>query len=712
MVVRRLPRKHTFSWRVGMCFKNILDELDEIIYVADIETYDVLFLNKAAANLLLRKNGEERKCYAVIHGKTAPCEFCNNAELSETFFFYWEYTNEKCRRHFMVKDKLIPWNGRKACLGVAVDITEKEEEKNRIRSELKASATVVDCLRALDQEEEPSRAAAKVLRLVGAFYAADRVFFWAAGYAGSGGGQEGDEWRAPGVAAHPVPVRDRAHCYMQRWNAEFAQAGGAIVNVPVPSDGDGPAFAPLMLVPMFQGVHVTGCLGAENPRCSADASLLQSVAYFMKNYLEKQESKRHLEWLGFTDPLTRLGNRNGYIARLREMKRSAAKDFGVVYVDINGLKALNYKFGHDYGDRVIVKVADILRGIFLDDVFRTGDDEYVAVCSGMSKHAFDGRVEAMRRAFADTGECNVSCGAAWKSRVEDVDALIRHADELMAIEKQSYYKDNLGRRPLHRSSVLEETLRSLERREFLIHLQPKVCLKTGAPGGAEALVRRRDRDGAFISPAMFIPLLESALLVRHVDFFVLHEVCGLLRQWMGRGAALFPVSVNLSRITLMEHGIVEKIASVCRMYGVPHRLIDIEITESVGNMDMGCLRSVADDLLECGFTLSLDDFGAKYCNLALLTDIKFNFLKIDKEIIGNLADNNRSRLIIKHCIEVCAEMDDVHCIAEGVENQQQLDILRTYRCDYGQGFYFSRPLAVTAFERAYIDAPPGGAAAS
>lgn len=684
-----------------MDFKNILDEIDEIVYVADLETYDLLFLNKAAANAFSVQEGE-RKCYAVIHGKTAPCEFCGNAALSEASFLRSEFTSETCQRRFTAKGRLVFWNGRKARLGVAVDITEKRE-KNSLQGELRGASTVVKCLRVLEQEQDLSEAAARVLEVVGRFYRADRVFFWTAGRAEGGEGENSVEWRAPD-AARLEPVRDRIRRCMRRWYAGVAPDREAIADVPASSVGAGAAFAGLMLAPILRGGHAVGCLGAENPRSSPhDDSLLQSVAYFMKNYLERQEIRRRLEWLGFADPLTRLGNRNGYLARLREMKRNTARDFGVVHVDINGLKALNESLGHDYGDKVITKVADVLRGVFKEDIFRTGDDEYIVICSDISKRTFDARVEAMRRAFADTEDCNVSCGAAWKSRVEDLDALIRHADELMTIEKQAYYRNNLGRRPLPHSSVLEETLRGLERGEFLIHLQPKVRLESGAIGGAEALIRKRDRNGGLVPPDTFIPLLESELAIRHVDFFVLHEVCALLRQWMRRGAALFPVSVNLSRVTLMEHDIVEKIASVCRRHEVPHRLIDIEITESAGDMGMDCLCGLADSLVARGFTLSLDDFGAKYCNLALLTDIKFNFLKIDREIIGNLADNDRSRVITKHCIEICRDMDTVYCVAEGIENQRQLDILRDYRCDLGQGFFFSRPLAVTAFERAYID---------
>lgn len=688
---------------------DILNEFEDIIYISDMESYELVFVNSNAQKIFSADTIENKKCYEIIQGKTSPCEFCTNRFLSQSTFYCWEYTNLKFGRHFLAKDKLILWNGRKFRLEIAIDITEKQREKDKIQKALMVESTIVECLRILDMEKGREQAVERVMSIVGRFYMADRTYIWMLHE--NDAGQE-YEWFARDVAPRAESLRERALFQMRHWKAALAEDGEVIAgtlasSIPHTLPEDAPhslrKLEGLIVLPIMRDGNLVGCVGVDNPRyAAADSSLLRSVAYFIKSYLEKQEIKNYLEWLSFTDSLTRLGNRNNYIAVLQQMKKSVVHDFGVIFIDVNGLKNLNDTFGHDYGDRIIIKVADILRGIFTENIFRTGGDEYIVICRKMAKMEFDAKVADMRRAFAEAGDCEVACGVVWKSTVEDIDTLIRYADELMYIEKQSYYKSNLGKRPLHHSALLEETLQSLENGEFLVYLQPKVCLESGRLGGAEALIRKRGKDSSVIAPSYFIPLLESELLIRHIDFFVLHEVCKLLQSWRRQHISAFPISVNLSRITLMEHNIVEKISNVCKMYDIPTNFIDIEITESVGSINIESLNEISNELSRYGFTISLDDFGARYCNLSILTDIKFNYLKIDKTIIDSLIKNKRSRIIIKHCIDICTELENVASIAEGIENEEQMHILKEYKCNYGQGYYFSRPMDISRFESAYI----------
>lgn len=687
----------------------ILDEFEDIIYVADLETYELLFLNKAAQKVFASGLSAGGKCYEILQDKDTPCEFCTNHLLTRDAFYCWEYTNLKFGRHFLVKDKMILWEGRKARLQVAIDITTKEKEKDKIQRELNVESTIVDCIRILDRAETQQEAIDRILEVVGRFYMADRCYLLPLGGSDA---RQAHEWCARGVK-RTGGFRTSFLAGAEPWKSLFLEKGELVVEslakilaenaLPIPPV---PGLEAFMVVPVANGGQISDGLGVDNPRAFlGETSLLRSMAYFIETYVEKQHIRNYLEELSYTDTLTRLGNRNKYITALQRMKDDPPGDFGVIFIDVNGLKAANDAYGHDYGDRIIVRVADVLRDIFTDMIFRTGGDEYVVICNGMGRQAFSARVEDMRAAFSKEPDCDVSCGVVWKSGVEDIDALIRYADELMYVEKQSYYKSNLGKRSLHHSSLLEETLQSLEHGEFIMYLQPKVSLGSGSLCGAEALIRKKGKNHELVQPDSFVPLLESELLIRHVDFFVLHEACKLLKAWSRQGIPLLPLSVNLSRVTLMEHNIVESIAAVCDMYGVPHELIDIEITESVGKLSIESLVEVTNNLSGSNFTISLDDFGSQYCNMDVLTNIKFNYLKLDRSIISILDRNLRSSIITKYFIEMCMEMDNVHSVAEGIETRRQLDILRMYHCDYGQGYFFSRPLDVTSFERLYAGSP-------
>ncbi len=689
---------------------DILNKLDEIIYVVDMESYELLYLNRAARSLCAgERETLGRKCYKVLQGRDEPCHFCPVDNLRDDVFHCWEYANLKFGRHFLVRDKIVSWRGRKARLEVAVDVTRQQREKECLERRLNIKSTVMKCVRLLEQtsDDEPLT---DLLALVADFYMADRAYLAACRPCGERVPQV-REWHAPGVPSRGDELRR----WCKEGHAAWREARERIVIAGPAGEEDfasvvsPPGVDAFMSVPVEWGDGrgsgaraAVGYLGVDNPRHAfGDTSLLESVAYVVRNWEERRLLRRYLEGLSFTDVLTGLGNRNRYTAALEAVRGAPGSDVGVAFVDINGLKALNDRFGHDYGDRLIVKVARILKTVFEDCVFRTGGDEFVVLCRDMSQMEFSARVERMLALFKAAPDCVVSCGSAWKGELQDVDRLVRYADELMYAEKQAFYKTRVGQRSLHHSSLLEETLLSLKKREFLVQLQPKVRLDSGRLVGVEALVRKRDAGG-LIPPDRFIPLLESEFLIRHIDFFVLHTICSLLATWRRAGATLVPVSVNLSRITLMERGIVGKVADVCDCYRVPHSYIDLEITESVDKLSLESLTEISERFREEGFSISLDDFGARYCNMSILTRIRFNSVKIDKSIVDGICRNERARIVTKHSIEICNELENARAVAEGIETQGQLDVLRSLHCHYGQGYLFSPPLDIDVFEARYL----------
>ena len=280
--------------------------------------------------------------------------------------------------------------------------------------------------------------------------------------------------------------------------------------------------------------------------------------------------------------------------------------------------------------------------------------------------------------------------------------LISYADRLMYINKQSYYSSTKHGNLSYRADMTVKLLAAIKEGEYLIHLQPKVNLKTMEVCAAEALVRRQDATGKLIMPSRFIPFFEEESIIRHIDLYVLENVCKLLSEWKSREYECIPISVNLSRITLMEDGIVEKLVNVCDKYEIPHSLIDIEVTESISKMETSTLISLSKSIKSAGFSLSLDDFGSQYSDFAILTLIDFDMIKIDKQLIDEIENNEKSRILLKHSINICREMNRVASLAEGIETEKQHLLLKEFNCNFGQGYYYSRPVDVKTFEKSFM----------
>lgn len=691
--------------------QKIMDEIEDLIYVADIETYELLYINKKGSRLFGIEDFKQGKCYKLLQNRNEPCTFCTNARLKEDSFYTWEYLNPLVNRYYLLKDKLISWNGRHVRLEICTDITNKEIASKNIERKLQIEEILLQCIRDLSTEPDIDVAINRLLQTIGIFHKADRAYIFECDY-NNAIINNTYEWCNDEVKPQLENLQNVPMEIIEHWLRQFRLKGYfAISSLDTLSEARGPEYEvlaaqnieSLMAAPLMDEGKIIGFLGIDNPRAyTSDFSLLNSITYFVQTDVKKRKILQQLEYLSYTDALTGLGNRNKYIQFLRGMEEEPPKSVGIVFLDINGLKEANDKYGHVYGDRLIAKTAEILNIVFENHVFRIGGDEFIAFGINIGKDKFDSDMAKLHRLVDEAKDCNVSFGATWKSDDFNISELISYADKLMYINKQSYYSSTRQSNLSYRADITVKLIASLKAGDYLIHLQPKVNLKTMELAGAEALIRRQDASGKLVMPSRFIPLFEAENIIRHVDFFTLEKVCQVLSDWRDKGYRLVPVSVNLSRVTLMEDDIVEKLIAVCGKYAVPHHLIDIEVTESISEMTTETLISLAKEIKNAGFSLSLDDFGSQYSDFAILTLIDFDLIKIDKQLIDEIESNEKSRILLKHSINICNEMHDVSSLAEGVETEKQHRLLQQFRCDYGQGYFYSRPIDVESFEKKYM----------
>ena len=639
--------------------QSIINLQNLVAYATDTDTNEIIYMTQPAATLYGFKDVQEtygRKCYQLIQGMDTVCPFCTNSKLIPDKPYHWQHYNEKLQTWFDITDILVMFEGKSCRLEIARDITDQKVRFDRVSSRLTVEETLVDCIQTLSSEADVNAAVDRFLEIIGHFYTADRayIFEYEKNYI-----KNTFEWCAPDILHQMKVLQEIPIEYVSEWNYKFELDGEFfITSLDKELEVDTPEYRilkdqgieSLAVAPLRKNGKIIGFLGVDNPRESTDdLTLLRSVCSFVLEEMERRRLIRDLELSSYTDFLTGLQNRNSYIKMLDKLSGQTLQSLGVIYIDINGMKKINDSNGHEYGDRVIKKVADTLKLRVGPEAYRVGGDEFTVLCVDIEEQEFRALTEKLVRDFDKNKEYDVSIGHTWKEGNISADEEILKADDLMYAEKQRYYHAVLQGDRRARAGIATELLEDIADRRFEVYYQPQICLKTGRIIGAEALVRKWNKRGNLVLPDHFIPQYERERVIRHLDLYVLQTVCADLQKWKRQGIETH-ISSNFSRVTLMASDIVMKIKQICQEYGVPAENITIEVTENISKLEPHQLLELMKQLIGEGFSVSLDDFGSKYSNLSILTTLDFNEIKFDKSLVDKLSSDVKSRIVMKNYI--------------------------------------------------------------
>lgn len=446
-----------------------------------------------------------------------------------------------------------------------------------------------------------------------------------------------------------------------------------------------------------------GAVGFSNkPEKPFDDRLLRAITRFIQEGFTKAGMQEELKAIGEMDFLTGFYSRPRYATEISKYQLFPPSHLGVVFININGLRKTNEYLGFAKGDDLITKTSDLLRTFFAEPFYRVSGDEFICFCDDDTEQKFLKKLNHLRSELKRTGDFPFAVGHAWGKGKVNVERLVAEADTVMYINKQEYYHSTHRVVGEEQDTVLGDLLSAISNEEFLVYLQPQMSLADGSVMGAEALIRRLNKkENKMIFPDEFIPIYEQKSIIRHVDIFVLNKVCQLQAQWEKQGKSI-PISVNLSRVTLIEYDIVNTVAKICDNHGVAHNLIIIEITERIGLIENEVATSLIDEFRGKGFKISLDDFGCAYSNIVTLANISVDEVKIDKSLVDNLMENEKNQIIVKSMISMCNQFQNTHTLAEGIEKPEQADLLREYGCSFVQGYHYSRPIPNEEFFEKYI----------
>jgi EAL domain-containing protein (putative c-di-GMP-specific phosphodiesterase class I) len=254
----------------------------------------------------------------------------------------------------------------------------------------------------------------------------------------------------------------------------------------------------------------------------------------------------------------------------------------------------------------------------------------------------------------------------------------------------------MNARAVERQSIEESLRRALERREFALHYQPKVNLKTGAIIGAEALLRWTHPTRGSVSPIDFIPVAEDCGLILPIGAWVLHEACAQARAWIGEGLPPISMAVNVSAIEFRHEKFLEGLFAILDQTGFDPKSLELELTESVLMKHAASTAKILRKVRESGIGVAVDDFGTGYSSLSYLQKFSIDAVKIDQSFVRQISTAGEDTTIVKAVIGMARGLK-LRVIAEGVETLDEVAFLRAYRCEEAQGYYFSRPVPAEQF---------------
>ncbi len=672
----------------GMDQEHLINDENELIYVIDLENYNLLFLNKAAKKKMGLRDEEykEKKCYQLLHGLSEPCLCCKKNLLSSNEIYKWENCAHRKEAYYL-KHKLVDWKGKLVKLETGFQaIVEENKEDSHGEIELILLQAINDLMKEADFFE----AMYLVLKKIGQIYNAESVYI-----VEIGAGRQGKilyKWnKNADTDEKALTLQDEL--LIGSWNRIGRGKKWNVLSI-----GEALHIVPMVDIEYGDGYFAIECIDAGGKQLSH----ILLIGHVILNEITKKNLQNKIEYINRYDALTGVFQRKLYLEHLRGLEEKEPNMLGVLLADINGLKKINEYYGNAQGDELLQITGNFLRGQFgVDSVFRLNGDEFIVLCENIQRKDFHLKVQSLKEDFEEMNYFGVSVGYTWSEKEFDLNQLIAHAEESLYIEKQKAYVDEEAFVKRNRPKHVNELLRSIGNKEYQMYLQPKNDMNTGELIGAEALVRYMHPQMGMIPPSKFIPALERERTIRYIDFFMYEEVCKIMEQWHKKGRNLLPVSLNFSRATILERDFMEQLLSIYEKYEIPYNCIEIEITESMGELEKETLSEISTQMREKGFRVSLDDFGSQYTNMAILTIMDFDTLKLDRSLVSRLEKSQENRIVVQHVIEMCKEMG-VHCLAEGVENEFQKNLLREMGCDFAQGYLFNKPLPVSSFEAHYF----------
>ena len=402
-----------------------------------------------------------------------------------------------------------------------------------------------------------------------------------------------------------------------------------------------------------------------------------------------------------------------YINRFDQYNPNAKMD--AIVVNVKKFRTINALLGHRFGDRLLISIAQSLRKLmnqYEGIVSRVDSDMFYLYISSIDNYE-EVLTKALEEASAKVHKEGKVAFKIGINRIVNIEQSVekRFDDALRALRLN---KDNLQTtmvvydKEMHEKELFEEKLvlefsKSLENREFKIYLQPKMNISSDKPylSSAEVLVRWIHPVHGLISPALFVPLFENNGLITRLDKYIWNEAAAQIKEWKDKYGIVVPLSINVSRVDLFSATLVDDLMEIMSKYELSFEELYLEVTESACVEDAKEVTRRVKALKEKGFIIEMDDFGTGYSSLHMVSSLPLDAIKVDRSFVFNLLSSEKSKMLVSIIIEI-TRLLNAKCIAEGVETEEQLKLLKEMGVEIIQGFYFSPAIPTDAFFDKYL----------
>ena len=380
----------------------------------------------------------------------------------------------------------------------------------------------------------------------------------------------------------------------------------------------------------------------------------------------------------------------------RNLENNQDTKFTFIRLDIERFKMINNFYGIEAGDRLLIYISGLTE---IDAIM--GNDDVFGICFPKDEEKLNGFILYIKRELKKYKAAYYLETAMGIYDILDNNLDVRNiiARATLAAKQckgqymihEARYTEELRAKIIREQNIINEMEHALETGEFVVYFQPKYELDHCRPSGAEALVRWKKADGTIVSPGDFIPVFESNGFIIRLDYYVWDQVCRYIKNNLAHRGDSEVISVNVSRVNLYNPDFLESLVNLVEKYKIPPKYLHLELTESAFSDDARMIQNAVDYLHKAGFTILMDDFGSGYSSLNVLKDIDIDVLKIDMRFLSKGSSEERGEKILEAVIKMAKSLDML-VIAEGVEEEKQVKMLKRLGCDYIQGYYFAKPM--------------------
>lgn len=428
-----------------------------------------------------------------------------------------------------------------------------------------------------------------------------------------------------------------------------------------------------------------------------DEELLLIIYNFCDFVLSVFSYNDRLYHLSNEDALTNLFNRNYYNNYLSELERKNLTSIGVFFCDLDNLKEINDTYGHSIGDRMLKKIASVLKRIFPNDkICRIGGDEFIVIIIDITKKKF---TELLNRLYLDLMNENINCsiGSSYRARPTDVIQIIEDAENNMYYYKKKHHKmRDLSKDYQDFKSFVHQ---DIENNRFTSVIQPILDVKTKKIVSAELLIRGIQNDGKYALPQAFIPLFLKNNCIDLVDYYMIEQACIVAKSFKGKNINI-PISINVARKTMDKVTFVEDVDKIFKEYDIDKNMVRFEIMEAYSLSVADIIEAVV-KLADMGYKIELDGFATDFSSVALITMNLFSKIKVGENVIREAMNNSLTAEILKKIIAKAHEMGIILCAKE-IERKDQLQFVEELGFDEIQGNVYYSPTTLDVFENSKV----------